>query len=100
MVLKEKLQRIMNDPVLWIETFVQIPDKTGKVVPFKLNPQQKYLLRNMGKFNIVLKSRQLGLSSVMFGYALYITHTMPNSTCLLMAHSMDGVRDIFKKLKA
>jgi len=100
MVLKEKLQRIMNDPVLWIETFVQIPDKTGRVVPFKLNPQQKYLLRNMGKFNIVLKARQLGLSSVMFGYALYITHTKANSTCLLMAHSMDGVRDIFKKLKA
>lgn len=54
MVLKEKLQRIMNDPVLWIETFVQIPDKTGKVVPFKLNPQQKYLLRNMGKREYVI----------------------------------------------
>lgn len=100
MTLKEKLKLTMADPIRWIETFIKIPDKKGKVVPFKLNPQQRYFMKNMDKFNIVLKARQLGITSVVCGYSLYITHTKPNSTCLLMAHSMDGVRDIFGKLKA
>ncbi len=58
---KEKLKKIMSDPILWIETFVKIVNKAGKLVPFKLNPQQKYIMRNKGKFNICLKSRQLGI---------------------------------------
>lgn len=43
---KEKLKRILNDPILWIEAFVRIVDKKGRVVKFKLNPQQKYIMRN------------------------------------------------------
>ena len=49
---KEKLIKIMSDPILWIETFVKIVDKQGRLVPFKLNPQQKYIMRKKGKFNI------------------------------------------------
>ena len=56
MDVKEKLLHILNDPILWIETFVNIVDKEGKVVPFKLNPQQKYILKNKGKFNSYYKS--------------------------------------------
>ena len=61
---QEKLKRILNDPILWIETFVRIVNKKGRVVNFKLNPQQKYIMRNKEKFNICLKSRQLGITSV------------------------------------
>ena len=32
---KEKLIKIMSDPILWIETFVKIVDKQGRLVPFK-----------------------------------------------------------------
>ena len=60
---QEKLKRILNDPILWIETFARIVDKKGHVVNFKLNPQQKYIMRNKEKFNICLKSRQLGITS-------------------------------------
>lgn len=97
---KEKLKLIVNNPVLYIETFMRIPNKEGVVVPFKLTPQQKYFIKNMGKYNIVLKSRQIGISSVIMAYVLYLTHTQKNCTCLLMAHSDRTVGEIFKKLKA
>ena len=99
MTSKEKLQRIVSDPVLWIETFVSLADKSGKIVPFKLTPQQKYILKHKEKYNIILKSRQLGLTSVSIAYSLYLTHTRPNITCMIMSYSDNGVKEIFEKLR-
>lgn len=95
----EKLRIILNDPVLWIETFVKIADKSGKIVPFILTPQQRYIIRNKEKFNICLKSRQLGITSVSVAYSLYLTHTRPNITCMIMSYSDKGVAEIFEKLR-
>lgn len=96
----EKIQKIRDNPILWIELFGKIPDKSGKVVKLKMNPQQKYLMTNMQKYNIVLKSRQLGISSICMIYSLYLTLTKPNVTCLLMSHSMGSVSENFAKLRA
>lgn len=89
----------MADPILWIETFVSIVDKERQLVPFKLNPQQKCIMKNMGKFNICLKSRQLGITSVSLAYSLYLTHTRPNVNCMIMSHCMESNDEIFGKLK-
>ena len=99
MTLQEKLKKILADPILWIETFVSIVDKKGALVPFRFNPQQKYIMRNKGKFNICLKSRQLGITSVALAYSLYIAITKPNSTCMIMSYSLDSANNIFEKLK-
>lgn len=96
---KEKLRRILADPILWIETFVNIVDKKGQLVPFKFNPQQKYIMRNKNKFNICLKSRQLGITSVALAFSLYLAITKPNSQCLIMSYSLDSANNIFEKLK-
>lgn len=96
---KEKLRCILADPILWIETFVSIVDKKGQLVPFKFNPQQKYILKNKGKFNIILKSRQIGITSASLAYSLYIAITKPNSTCMIMSYSLDSANNIFEKLK-
>lgn len=95
----EKLRRIIANPILWIETFVKIIDKKGNLVPFKFNPQQKYIMRNKGKFNICLKSRQLGITSVALAYSLYLAITKSNSTCMIMSYSLDSANNIFEKLK-
>lgn len=99
MTKQEKLRYILADPILWIETFVNIVDKRGKIVPFKFNPQQKYIMKNKEKFNICLKSRQLGITSVALAYSLYLAITKPNSVCMIMAYSLDSVNNIFEKLK-
>lgn len=96
---REKLLKIISDPILWIETFVSIVDKKGALVPFRFNPQQKYIMKNKGKFNICLKSRQLGITSVALAYSLYIAITKSNSTCMIMSYSLDSANNIFEKLK-
>ena len=64
MTLQEKVQKILSTPVLWGETFCKVINKLGKKVQFILNPQQKQLINSLEKYNIVLKSRQLGITTV------------------------------------
>ena len=96
---EEKLKLILNDPLLFIQTFIKIVDKRGKLVSFIPNPQQKYLLNEMDKFNVVLKSRQLGISVLSCAYSIWLAIRYPTTSCLLMAHSLDGADGIFTKLK-
>lgn len=95
----EKLRRILDDPLLFIQTFIKIVDKRGNIVSFVPNPQQKQLLTEMDKFNVVLKSRQLGISVLSCAYSIWLAIRYPNTACLLMAHSLDGADGIFTKLK-
>lgn len=96
---EEKLKIILNNPILYIENFMKIADKNGNVVQFKLNPQQRYLLENLEKYNVVLKSRQLGISSVITALSVFIACTRPNTTSLLLSYSIDSANGIFDKLK-
>ncbi len=96
---KEKLQRVLDDPLLFIKNFIKIVDKRGKTVKFVPNPQQLQLLTEMDKFNVVLKSRQLGISVLSCAYSIWLAIRYPNTSCLLMAHSLDGADGIFTKLK-
>ena len=96
---KEKLEIIAKDPILWMETFVYVPDKTGRVVKMKLTPEQRWLIKHKQKYNIVLKSRQLGISTVANCYSLWLALTRPNITCLMMSYCDDSCREVFGKLR-
>lgn len=100
MTKEEKLRRIVADPVLWAKYFVTIVNKEGRKVPFEPTYHQKLLSKNFGKFNLVAKSRQLGVTSWAICYSLYLTHTEPDTVCMIMSYSLDTVDIVFKKLKA
>lgn len=94
-----KLKRIMDSPILWCRYFLKIVDKQGQLVPFRFNPEQRQLIGNMGKYNIVLKSRQLGITSVACALSLYYCHVERDTVCILVSYSQDSARGIFDKLK-
>lgn len=100
MTQEEKLKRIVRDPLLWIKYFCVIVDKEGRKVPFEPTYHQKLLSKNFGKFNLVAKSRQLGVTSFALAYSLYLTHTEKDTVCMIMSYSLDTVDIVFKKLKA
>ena len=99
MTIEEKLKKLFTDPLLFMQNFMWVINKDGKRVKFKLNPQQRYLLKNEEKYNIILKSRQLGISTLAVAQSIYTAITKPNSTCLLMSYSIQSAAEIFNKLK-
>lgn len=96
---EKKLKKILDSPKLYIENFIKIVDKNGNIIPFKFNEQQEYFDKHHEKFNIILKSRQLGFSTYCMAKCLYIALTKPYSTCLMMSYSIDSATGIFEKLK-
>ena len=96
-----KLQYLWKDEnkIQWIQTFIKIADKQGNVVPFVLTPEQKEFLCNLENKNIVLKSRQLGLSVVCVAESIREVITRENCTCALISHNQASCNAIFDKLK-
>ena len=99
MTTKEKLIKVWKNPLYFMEYLMKVVNKNGDLVPFRLNKQQKYLLQNESKYNIILKSRQLGISTLAVAQSIYIATTKPHSTCLLMSYSIQSADEIFTKLK-
>lgn len=96
----EKLQKIMADPVLFAKYFCKITNKQNKTVPFIMNHEQEDFIRNMDRFNIILKSRQIGFSVCNALLAIYYCITMPNIHCMLASYSLDSANTIYGKLRS
>ncbi|MCR1933876.1 terminase [Clostridium tepidum] len=83
----------------FIRAFIKIVNKDTKTVPFILTKEQETFVEGLEKFNIVLKSRQLGLSVVSIALAIRQCIVYPNSCCLLVSHDQKSCNAIFDKLK-
>lgn len=83
----------------FIGAFIKIVNKDTKTVPFILTSEQREFVEGLEKFNIVLKSRQLGLSVCTVGLAIRQCIVYPNSACLLVSHDQKSCNAIFDKLK-
>lgn len=83
----------------FIRSFIKIVDKDTNTVPFLLTSEQKEFVDSLEKFNIVLKSRQLGLSVVTVALAIRRCIVYPNSNCMLVSHDQKSCNAIFDKLK-
>ena len=78
--LRIELEPIMRDPVKFIQ-LLRIQDKySGKLVQFVPNEEQIQLLKRLKKHKkvIILKPRQIGISTVLRAYALWRTYQTPD----------------------
>jgi hypothetical protein len=100
-MIDDKLKVIFSNPILFIENCCKIQDKNMNYVPFKLNKQQKQLIKMLmeKQFVIVCKQRQIGISSVTAAMAIYKCFTLSGCSCLLMSYRDSSVKDIYKKLR-
>lgn len=96
---KEKLEIINNDPSLWLKNFIKIVNNDGELVPFEVNKEQEDFIKNMDKYNIILKARQIGFTTLSLGLMLYYAHTIPNSQYLMLSYDGESVQNIFNRLK-
>lgn len=96
---REKLEIINNDPELWLRNFVKITTNTGEVVPFVLNEQQRMFVREMERFNIIAKARQIGFSTLSLGLCLWMAMTRPRTNYMIVSYKQESSTSLFDKLK-
>lgn len=76
-----------------------IVNKQGYVVPFNFNPVQRYFHKNKGKRNIILKARQVGVSSSILG-DMYISCTViPYISCAVVSHETRATQRLLDRVQ-
>ena len=89
--------RCRHDPVHFLNTYGHVYDATsGEWVPFKLWKAQETTLRALADHRLVavLKARQLGLTWLVLGFALWQLLFHPAATVLLFSRRDDEATDL------
>ena len=91
-ILKEKL----NDHKWRLDNLYFIRDEKGNKVQFKLNDVQKYVIDNLWYMNIIVKARQLGLTTFFTMFYLDQILFSENKIAGIIAHKEDDMKRIFR----
>lgn len=91
----------------YIERFLKIRNKAGKVVPLKLNkPQQKLYAVFKQQWDagkpvriIILKARQMGFSTLTEAIFFFLTATARMVHTLIVAHTAESTGNLFRMAK-
>ena len=99
-VIKE-IVRCGKDPNYFIENYVRISHPEKGPIPFRTYPFQKDLLQdyNAYRFNIILKGRQLGISTVTAAYAAWLILFHREKNILVIATKLSTAGNLVKKVK-
>jgi len=81
---------------LLIEGLLKVRSKTKGLVRLRPNRAQREFSQNCTKRNIVLKARQLGITTYIAARFLIHTITQPGTTAVQVAHSQESAEEIFK----
>jgi len=87
------------DPLWRLNNLYYIVDKRGVKTLFKLNWAQDELYRNMWYCNVILKARQLGIST--FVCLLFLDRCLfnPNQSAGIIAHTLEDAQQMFRRVK-
>jgi hypothetical protein len=95
----ERAEKLLGNPVWRINNLYQIIDKEGRQRPFKLNWAQEKLHNDMWYCNVILKARQLGIST-MIGL-LFLDRCLFNSNLSagIICHTREDSEAFFRRIK-
>jgi hypothetical protein len=80
----------------WIEERLKIRTKVGRPILFGLNRVQREYSRTCGKQNIVLKARQLGITSYIAARFFVQTITRKGTLTMQVARDRESAEEIFR----
>ena len=102
---KEILKEIVKsgkDPDYFLNNYARISHPQHGLIPFRTYDFQKELLNdcNDHRFNIVLKARQLGISTIVAGYVVWLMMFHRDKNVLVVATKYTTASNLVKKVKA
>jgi len=100
-IIKKEYLRCAADPIYFLKkySFIQHPIK-GKI-PFALYDFQEKTLEqfSQNKLNVILKARQLGISTLTAGYSLWMMTFHQDKNVLVIATKQDTAKNLVTKVR-
>lgn len=90
-----------QDPGYFLKTYTKIQHPRKGLIPFETYPFQDECLAQFrdNRFNIVLKSRQLGLSTITAGYCAWMGLFYRAKDILVLATKLSTAQEFTRKVK-
>jgi hypothetical protein len=100
-IMKE-IVRCGKKPEYFINTYAKITHPMKGLIPFHLYPFQSSLLNDFedNRFNVILKARQLGISTVTAAYVAWMMLFHREKNVLVIATKFSTAANLVKKVKA
>lgn len=97
----KEYKKCRKDPVYFIENYVKVVSLDKGVVPMKLYPYQKRLIKAFHNNRFVLSKlfRQAGKSSVTAAYVLWYVNFNANKSAAILANKAAIAREIFSRVQ-
>ena len=90
-----------KDPVYFVNNYARISHPQKGLIPFKTYDFQSELLNDFNnyRFNIILKARQLGISTITAGYIVWLMLFHRDKNVLVIATKFGTASNLVKKVK-
>jgi len=90
------MERVPDSILVLAEELIQVRDRNGLPCPLIANAAQQRFEERRGRHNIVLKARQMGITTWIVARFFLRTITMPGTLTLLVAHNRESAEAIFR----
>lgn len=99
--LKSEILKCGRDPAYFLDNYAKITHQERGVIPFKTFKFQKELLKDFHdhRYNVILKSRQMGISTIVSGYVAWIMLFHKEKNILVMATKQNTAIEIVDKVR-
>jgi hypothetical protein len=90
-----------KDPAYFLDNYARIVHQERGVIPFKTYKFQKDLLNDFHdhRYNVILKSRQMGISTIVSGYVAWMMLFFKEKNILVMATKQNTAIEIVDKVR-
>ena len=95
-IIKKEYSECLKSPAYFMKNYCKIQHPTLGTIPFALYPFQEKTLEAYRdeQFNIVLKARQMGISTLVSGYALWLMTFFTDKSILCIAINQETAKNI------
>ncbi len=100
-VIKQEYLKCAKDPVYFLKKYAVIQHPLKGKVPFALYPFQEKSINDFksNNYNIILKARQLGISTLTAGYSLWMMTFQTDKNILVIATKQDTAKNLVTKIR-
>ncbi len=100
-IIKREYLKCVEDPIHFMRKYCTIQHPQRGKVKFDLYPFQERCLTEFkdNRYNIILKSRQLGISTLSAGYSLWTMLFQADKNILVIATGKDVAKNLVTKVR-
>ena len=100
-VIKKEYLKCAQDPAYFLKKYAVIQHPIEGKIPFALYEFQENTLYDFEKhnYNVILKARQLGISTLTAGYALWMMTFQSDKNILVIATKQDTAKNLVTKIR-